>query len=489
MMIQEGIKWNRSEIYEECATNDSFLKKVISFLLCRRREKHPVKRVNHAKMTQTKEFPSLYAMAATGKVKKWTIRVVEHAPQNVEIQTETGYIDGKKTLHSKTITKGKSLGRANETTPWEQALKDAQSDWNKKKDRQGFQETPPTKPTDSGAQAQAQPQDTLLPMLAKKYDPAKTRKQIDAKKPYKGIHFPAAIQPKYDGIRAIARVDFNPIRITFFSRTQKEIASMPHLEEALAKSIEKWKKLPKNIGRFWLDGEFYHPDIPFSTVNGLLGRKNIGQDTPDDREMRERIQYWMFDLYVPSQPEMPFRERIALLDTFPWEKAKKGEATSPETGIPADATFQKAPLREAQDPDAVEPLFEEFLKEGYEGLMLRNWDSPYAVGLRSNDLQKYKPFDDAEFIITDYTEGTGDEAGLVLWVLTVPKETNPKSAGKTFTVRPMGTHEERARLFQEATTSFDTKFKGKKMTVRFDGWTSKQMPRDPRGVSIRWDLD
>ena len=436
---------------------------------------------------QKKIFPVLYALASNGKVKEWHITVTEKAPNNIEILVQTGYIDGKKAEHTTIVTKGKNIGRANETTPWTQALSDAQSDWNKKKNRQGFQETIPSQEA-----TQEETLDTILPMLAKKYDAAKTREQIRAGKKYKGIYFPAAVQPKYDGIRSLAKVDFNKgkvQKITFYSRTANEQSNMPHLEKELAEKINSWKNVPKDTQQIWLDGEFYHPDIPFSTVNGLLGRKNMSQDTPDERNLRDMIQYWMFDLYLPTQPDLGFREREKLLASFPWDKAKNKEEESPETGIPKNAHFQSAPLREAKNPDEVDTIFKEFIDQKYEGLMLRNWEAPYAVGQRSTDLQKYKPFDDAEFTIIGFTEGTGDEAGLVLWELEVPKETNPKSAGRTFIVRPTGTHEERAKLFAEAQRDFDKKFKGKKMTVRFDGWTSKHMPRDPRGIGIRWDLD
>jgi len=428
---------------------------------------------------QTKIYPTLYALASNGKIKEWNITVSEKGPQEVIIQVLTGYTDGKKAEHLTTITKGKNIGRSNETTPWTQALSEAQSDWNKKKNRQGFQETLPS------LKKEEEEVDMLLPMLAKKYDAKKTKEQIQSGKKYKGIYFPAAVQPKYDGIRSLARVNLGDRTVKFFSRTQNEQSHMSHMEELLMKKIDSWKSLPK-VEQIWLDGEFYHPDIPFSTVNGLLGRKDIG--SKEDQELRNKIQYWMFDLYIPSQPEMSFRERSKLLDSFPWTKARSGQSESPETKIPKDDLLQKAPLEEVQNPEIVDDIFKRFVEQKYEGLMLRNWDSSYAVGQRSTDLQKYKPFDDAEFRIIDFTEGTGDEAGLILWVLEVPKETNPKSAGKVFTVRPTGTHEERAKLFQEAKKDFAKKFKGKMMTVRFDGWTSHQMPRDPRGIAIRWDI-
>ena len=48
---------------------------------------------------------------------------------------------------------------------------------------------------------------------------------------------------------------------------------------------------------------------------------------------------------------------------------------------------------------------------GGEGLMLHRASAPYRAG-RSDDLLKYKPFDDAEAVVVAYVEGRGKYAGL-----------------------------------------------------------------------------
>ena len=106
---------------------------------------------------------------------------------------------------------------------------------------------------------------------------------------------------------------------------------------------------------------------------------------------------------------------------------------------------------------------------------MRNLDAPYEIKKRSYDLQKYKEFQDAEFEIIGFHEGKGDEKGLVIW--DCKTKTN-----KHFAVRPRGTREYRAKLFEEA-----DKYIGKKLTVMFQEYTGDLIPRFPVGKAIRVD--
>jgi DNA ligase-1 len=114
-----------------------------------------------------------------------------------------------------------------------------------------------------------------------------------------------------------------------------------------------------------------------------------------------------------------------------------------------------------------------FVAEGKEGLIIRNKTGLYQLAARSKDLQKFKEFEDAEFTVVEYTDGVGSEKGLVIWVC----ETEDK---KKFSVRPRGTHEERAELFNDADS-----YVGKKLTVRYQELTEDGIPRFPVGIAFR----
>ena len=78
-------------------------------------------------------FDILYSKSSTGKIIEWVIRV-DQFQNHSDIITETGHVDGVKTKHIKQISKGKNIGKKNETTHFSQAVQEAQSKWNKRKE-------------------------------------------------------------------------------------------------------------------------------------------------------------------------------------------------------------------------------------------------------------------------------------------------------------------------------------------------------------------
>ena len=114
------------------------------------------------------------------------------------------------------------------------------------------------------------------------------------------------------------------------------------------------------------------------------------------------------------------------------------------------------------------------VNEGYEGLILRNITGEYCEGpSRSKHLQKYKSFQDDEFPIVGYHEGSGLESGCIIWECKI-------SDGTVFSVRPRGTREVRSEYLIKADN-----YIGKKLTVRFQELSEIGVPRFPVGIDIR----
>lgn len=117
-------------------------------------------------------LPTLYSRTSTGAVQNWTIEIQDDA-----YRTHFGQVDGKQQVTEFTICKPKNEGKANATTGAEQALKEAQALWKKKKDSGCFEDISDI--------------DKMLftePMLAKKYEDYADE-----------IEFPVYSQPKLDG--------------------------------------------------------------------------------------------------------------------------------------------------------------------------------------------------------------------------------------------------------------------------------------------------
>ena len=122
----------------------------------------------------------------------------------------------------------------------------------------------------------------------------------------------------------------------------------------------------------------------------------------------------------------------------------------------------------------MEFYLDKYIKEGYEGLILRNKNGLYEENKRSYNLQKLKRFKDEEFKIINYTTPSeGKEVGCVIWEC-ITKE------GKKFSVRPEGNYNERKKLYKQG-----KKYIGKMLTVRYQELTNENIPRFPVGICIR----
>lgn len=367
------------------------------------------------------KFPSLSATSSTGKTKVWSIKVVDRAGVGV-IVTKHGYEDGKMVENERLVTVGKNIGKSNETTPVEQAVKEAQSDWNKKHDA-GYR--PEEEEAVGGAGAPPAAFTPPLPMLA-----------LDYHKRGKDITFPAYAQRKLDGVRCLAISGKG-----LYSRLGKKF---PHLENIL-------KEIDTLPAETILDGELYSDTLTFQEIVGLVKKETL---LPKDLPKMEQIFLWVYDTIRGGT----YTDRKKWLDTLFEKKFKH---------------LRQLPTDECKNVEAIPPLHAKYVEEGYEGLMLRNKAGPYKIGHRSKDLQKYKEFQDDEFEVIGFTEGDGIEKGCVIWTCQTKK-------GTPFGVRPRGTHEERQELFKKAKT-----FVGKNLTVRFQELTDDGIPRFPVGIAFR----
>ena len=113
------------------------------------------------------------------------------------------------------------------------------------------------------------------------------------------------------------------------------------------------------------------------------------------------------------------------------------------------------------------------LSQGYEGMMARNKNSLYKFKNRSYDLQKVKRFQDDEFKIIGGKDGSGREAGMIVFKCIT-------NSGLEFDVRPRGSHEERTKMFNNLDS-----YIGKMLTVRFQELTDDGRPRFPVGIAVR----
>jgi ATP-dependent DNA ligase len=382
------------------------------------------------------QFPQLYGEASTGKKKVWSIRVFDRDGSGI-IETIHGYEDGKMQTNEREVSLGKNIGRKNATTPLQQAISEAKASWVKKRESGYTCDTDVNANTDANTEANscdAEEKEKTdnsgkgineavpSPMLAHDYS-----------KRGKDIVFPCYVQPKLDGTRCVA------FEGKLFSRNRK---SYPHLEHIQA---ELSMLHPSTI----LDGELYSTELTFQEIVGMVKRETLKSG---DETKQLKVKYHVYDMIYNA----PFEDRLLNLKRL-FKKHKFKHLVLVKTDMCAK--------------DEIKEKHAEYVSNGFEGLMLRNANGLYS-NARSIHLQKYKEFEDNEYVITGYEEGQGLEKGCVIWVC--------ETDGKTFHVRPRGTREDRQQLFTNGAS-----YVGKKLTVRFQELTSDGIPRFPVGISIR----
>ena len=327
------------------------------------------------------DFPRLYGIPANGKkIKEWSISVYQ-GNNTAFIKRIHGYQGCKMQENIKEITKGKNIGKKNETTPLQQAMNEAKSFWKKQVDTGYVQDI-------DNLTNQSQ---TILPMLAH-----------DFHKRGKDITFPCYVQPKLDGVRLLVKIEPNN-QITFLSRTGKVIENFDHIKQ----DIQSLKPQSQTI---YLDGELFTFDIPFEEISGLFRKQEKTKQT-------ELLKFHIFDIH--TEDERPFTERMMYLKKYLNKKLK---------------SIIVVETLECDSIESIQEFHSKYMLEMYEGLIIRNKLGLYKPNYRSKDLQKYKEFMDEEFEIVGAQSGVGLEQDCAIF-------TCKTKDGKTFAVRPRGTRE------------------------------------------------
>lgn len=391
----------------------------------------------------TKNLKSLYKQTSTGAIQQWRV----FTEGNV-VTTVYGQVGGKQQTTFEEV-KGKNIGKKNETSDVEQAELKAKQLWDKKI-KEGY--TVNKQEAKAGITNLA----GVEPMLAQTFE--------DKPKYQK---FPAFAQPKLDGHRCIAVIQNS--KCTLYTRTQKEIKTLPHINKALENSMFGQMEIV-------LDGELYNHELKhdFSLLTSLIK----GQHNEPHPE-HEKMQYYIYDIVSDNS----FEKRNDMLKNMYYdgldENILKLVATS-----------------EISDEKDMRSLHDVFTALGYEGLMYRNGDMPYEHK-RSNGLMKVKVFQDAEFEVVGVNEGKGKEAGYAV-TYTVKNNGVPLTEdNETFKATiarltgPDGKFSETKEAYAERCAYIlknPKKYIGQMLTVQYQGRTPYGIPRFPVALRLRTDV-
>jgi len=364
----------------------------------------------------------LYKQDSKGKIRQWNGWVEAGQSGRWLMYVETGLLDGNKVKNRPKIY---YAGKQNRDAKG-QAIFELESKINKKRDEGYF---------DTIQEAQ----DTLviLPMLA-----------LDFNKRSHNIDYPAIGQRKFDGVRSMGSINSDG-SVSLKSRKGKEFPHMNHLRQQVA----SLKGIPDGA---FLDGELYSDTLTFQEVVGLVRRESL---KAGDEDKLKQISYRLYDMLDPNNRKAGFQDRYDTLKTI--------LGSTPPKNLILTENF------EINNKADVKKYHDQFVNEGYEGIMIRNKAGEYGINKRSKNLQKFKEFFDQEFEIVGYEEGNGNAKGTVIWICMTEN-------GDLFSAQPKGTVAERTEYFKNGDD-----YIGATLTVRYFEMTDDGVPRFPKGVAIR----
>jgi ATP-dependent DNA ligase len=383
------------------------------------------------------DFPILYHKGSKGEIRSWRIWT-----KGSTVNVEHGVIDGQKQISSWNCTP-KNVGKKNATTGSQQAEIEAEAKHKYKLDRKYSLSIKEAK------------EPVFLPMLAHSFDKEK-----------KKVKYPVFVQPKLDGVRALASWANGKVVLT--SRSGKPY-NVPHISKALEAIMA-----PDDV----LDGEIYIHDksLTFETLMSWI--KRLQPNT-------QKLEYHVYDYpVVKSDDSLPYEIRESYLDKLRTQY-KLPSYNSDKPGTIRIIGFCSKLYSEA----AVLEQERLYVSRGYEGAIVRFPNGLYTFGYRSHDLLKVKSFQDEEFVVSGYEveevrktiQGQEISQDCVVWVC---KSNN----GELFKVRPAATIE--ARAAQLETVKKNPKvFIGKQYKVKFQEKTEAGVPRFPVGLGFRLSED
>jgi DNA ligase-1 len=197
------------------------------------------------------------------------------------------------------------------------------------------------------------------------------------------LKYPLYVQPKLDGFRAIYH---NGV---FYSRTGKP---MPNVQ------LDSYFSCLEGLKNVVLDGELYAHGVLFQDLSKTL--------TNENKAISIQLKYNVYDAipaldWLAQKSKLDYSDRLKLLRSVVNNVANYKKVIDVSTDLVEDAS------------EVVE-IYKKYLKQGYEGCMLKAPNGKYQwkrVTIKSGEMLKLKPFKSEDLKVIGVYDGEGKFEG------------------------------------------------------------------------------
>lgn len=224
-------------------------------------------------------------------------------------------------------------------------------------------------------------------------------------------------------------------------------------------------KFFENHPDYILDGELYKHGKSLQQISGAARLEKNAYDC-------DWLEYYIYDVMIP---DMKFSDRLEILKQIqkelnlgfdPNREWNKGELQ-----------MQMVPQEKVSGYDNIMKLHNQYVSEGWEGVVCRNPDKDYGFGKRTNDMLKFKSYRDDCFKVIGYELGLRGSEDMVFICET--------EDGIEFKAKPWG---DRA-LKEEYIDNFKNKYKNHIGECKFFYYSDEGVPLQPSFKAFRFDLE
>ena len=213
-----------------------------------------------------------------------------------------------------------------------------------------------------------------------------------------------------------------------------------------------------------MDGECYHHGYTLQQLNSIARTQKTAVDY-------SILQFYWYDIIDPNST---FDERWSYMQDI---KDQMNFGFDPEREFKSgELRIQFVPQEEVIGWDNMMKLHNQYVSEGWEGLVVRDPDALYRPNGRTNDMIKIKIYKDDCFIVVDKEAGLRGSEDMVFIM--------QMKDGRTFKAKPFGDRLQK----EEYWDNFETKYKGHLGECKFFYYSDDGIPLQPAFKAFRDDL-